>query len=802
MGIRVCVYLSSDLCVSCDSPSQKWIISRIEALPTTASISNAPAWTLRPLSTFASEIDRNCTVIQAGAGRALVRRTNGSWLEIRGSAQPRLLPASEVLPREDHYRRVQAADFGPQPWLDGDSSGLWLGSDRDGLIHLGPPAVEFWTHPQSTRSRSIQAIDASAEGSVWFTVEDRGDHSALHWRGGRFVGSNGPASFSSIVALQDGSAFASGNQFTYALTDVSIESRPLPSTSDRSHLSKGHSGRFWIASGTNLSESTNLRDWRPLELPRVPAIRNATWLSVLELTNRHLWIGSIGFGALHLSNGVPFLHNMSNGAPSNILNPSLEDPDGTIWFGSTEGLVRYRRGTWFRFGREHGLAESLALGVVDDLHGRLWVHGHQGVAGIHRSELEAVADGRSTQFRLFRPRDAAAWVTECNAGPPSSTRDSQGSLWFATIAGALRVPREQLVAIPRPAPTITSAADSGGVFWRDILKGSVRRLDCPPDADQVLDFTLANPGRAESQMAPIQYRLDGVDQSWSTAPADGRIRYHHLSAGRLTLRIRSAEGGDAAESAISLSIPTRWYNTWSFRTIAAGLFAALAGLYLQRRHARTRYLLEQEYRQQTQARRWQIARDLHDGIGVGLARISILASQSHPTLSTTAQRLIRDLDELVWLTDPQRDGLNSAINYLVAAAERQLQGLPIELRFQIPDSFPDIQISGEARRHLIQIVHGALSNVIKHSRATQVEFRIGTTPTGITLEFIDNGCGFDPLNQPAERSGLRSFRERSARLDGTFSFQTAPGQGTRLTFVLTYANLSADLIPGSLPPAV
>jgi signal transduction histidine kinase len=211
--------------------------------------------------------------------------------------------------------------------------------------------------------------------------------------------------------------------------------------------------------------------------------------------------------------------------------------------------------------------------------------------------------------------------------------------------------------------------------------------------------------------------------------------------------------------------------------------------------------MEAEYRRHNHARRWQIARDLHDGIGVGLARISILASQTHPSLSTTAQRLIRDLDELVWLTDPERDSLNSTINYLVAAAERQLLGLPIELAFQIPDSLPEIIISGDARRHLIQIVHGALSNVIKHSGATRIELRVQTTQTDLTLEFIDNGCGFDPANQSPERSGLRSFRERSARLDGHFSCKAAPGQGTHLFFEFTYQNLAADLIPGPLPPS-
>ena len=805
-GIRVCAYVSIDLCVVCDAPGSGWSINRIVALPPTGSLSNAPAWKLRPVATFTEDIDKNCIIVQAGPGRALIRRANGSWLEIRASGHPQPLAASDQSRYEDHYQRVRTADLGPQPWLDGDSDGLWIGSDRDGLVHMAPPAIEFWRHPEAARHRDIYSLDASADGSVWFSLEHAGRWAALHWKDGKYIGKQELAVSGSILALPDGSAAVVRDLYLpekaiCLMNDLSMETRPLPAIAGRAYLSKGHSGRFWIGSATNVLESADLKNWKPLELPRLPSIHRATWLSVLELTNRNLWIGSIGYGALQISNGIPVLHNTSNGAPSNILNPSLEDPDGTLWFGSTAGLVRYRRGQWFRFGPEHGLAEPLTIGVVDDLHGRLWIHGHQGIAGIHRSELEAVADGRAAQFRLFRPRNGAAWVTECNAGPPSAARDSHGNLWFATVAGAMRVPREQLVATPKPAPSITSAAAASGTFWRGILKGSTRQLDCPPDADQVLDFTLANPGRAEAEIAPIQYRLEGIDSSWRTAPSDGYIRYHQLPSGRLTLRIRSAEGGEDIESSITLLIPTRWYHTWAFRIGAGGLFVALTGLYFQQRHARAKVVMEAEYRRHNHARRWQIARDLHDGIGVGLARISILASQTHPSLSTTAQRLIRDLDELVWLTDPERDSLNSTINYLVAAAERQLIGLPIELAFQIPDSLPEIIISGDARRHLIQIVHGALSNVIKHSGATRVELRVQTTQTDLTLEFIDNGCGFDPANQSPERSGLRSFRERSARLDGRFTCQTAPGQGTHLIFEFTSLNLAADLIPGPLPPS-
>jgi signal transduction histidine kinase len=54
-------------------------------------------------------------------------------------------------------------------------------------------------------------------------------------------------------------------------------------------------------------------------------------------------------------------------------------------------------------------------------------------------------------------------------------------------------------------------------------------------------------------------------------------------------------------------------------------------------------------------------------------------------------------------------------------------------------------------------------------------------PGEITLVVTDDGVGFDPSGQFAGHLGLRSMRERAARLDGTLEVASAHGRGTRLT---------------------
>jgi signal transduction histidine kinase len=59
-----------------------------------------------------------------------------------------------------------------------------------------------------------------------------------------------------------------------------------------------------------------------------------------------------------------------------------------------------------------------------------------------------------------------------------------------------------------------------------------------------------------------------------------------------------------------------------------------------------------------------------------------------------------------------------------------------------------------------------------------VELRLEQDPGGILLEVRDDGKGFDPANSFPGHLGLKSMRERVARLGGTFRIESTPEEGT------------------------
>ncbi len=88
---------------------------------------------------------------------------------------------------------------------------------------------------------------------------------------------------------------------------------------------------------------------------------------------------------------------------------------------------------------------------------------------------------------------------------------------------------------------------------------------------------------------------------------------------------------------------------------------------------------------------------------------------------------------------------------------------------------PDIELS------IYRMVQEALTNVVKHADASNVNIDIRYEAPKLTISIKDNGKGFD-LNKGANECsiGLLGMRERFASIGGTFNVYSSPGEGTKL----------------------
>jgi NarL family two-component system sensor histidine kinase LiaS len=105
---------------------------------------------------------------------------------------------------------------------------------------------------------------------------------------------------------------------------------------------------------------------------------------------------------------------------------------------------------------------------------------------------------------------------------------------------------------------------------------------------------------------------------------------------------------------------------------------------------------------------------------------------------------------------------------------------------RIPAQF---QVSGERRlplareQALFRVAQEALSNVARHSRASEVTLKLDFQPMLVRLEIADNGVGFEPAQTDGQGFGLESMSARMVELGGWLKVHSAHDQGTRVVAI-------------------
>jgi signal transduction histidine kinase len=100
----------------------------------------------------------------------------------------------------------------------------------------------------------------------------------------------------------------------------------------------------------------------------------------------------------------------------------------------------------------------------------------------------------------------------------------------------------------------------------------------------------------------------------------------------------------------------------------------------------------------------------------------------------------------------------------------------IGVQLDIPDELP---AALDAEQELLRVAQEALTNVARHSHATEVTIRLCVEEERALLTIHDNGQGFDQEHLLGAGLGLRSMRERMEALGGSLRIISGEG-GTRI----------------------
>ncbi|MFD0620877.1 sensor histidine kinase [Paenibacillus sp. GCM10027629] len=212
---------------------------------------------------------------------------------------------------------------------------------------------------------------------------------------------------------------------------------------------------------------------------------------------------------------------------------------------------------------------------------------------------------------------------------------------------------------------------------------------------------------------------------------------------------------------------------------------------------------EQLERMAQQEERQRIARELHDTLGHTLSLISLKGELTEKLIPRAPEKAMAEAREL---TETARSALKQmrelvtemrvvrlAEEYAHARALCAAAGIALTIEDRVydhkKDKTADETLSPTARTPLSPLqetilamsFREVLTNVVRHSRATDCRAELEIQEGSVIMHVIDNGQGMDEKEiKSASGSGIAGLRQRLMLVDGHLTIQSAPQAGMQI----------------------
>lgn len=186
--------------------------------------------------------------------------------------------------------------------------------------------------------------------------------------------------------------------------------------------------------------------------------------------------------------------------------------------------------------------------------------------------------------------------------------------------------------------------------------------------------------------------------------------------------------------------------------------------------------------------RERLAKELHDGVGGTLAGIKMELESVFSTLAkkkdlsyilknlNNTYLEVRSISKNLSLPNFISESLNDNILELIQFFPGK-NNLKINFNTFPSDNWDDLDF--QTQKELYRIIQEAITNVIKHAKASELDIQIVNDQSTLTLYIEDNGIGFD-MSKTWSGIGLKNLYSRANVLKGELIIESAPEEGTSL----------------------
>lgn len=460
--------------------------------------------------------------------------------------------------------------------------------------------------------------------------------------------------------------------------------------------------------------------------------------------------------------------------------------NNTLWVTSGNGLLRIDRNTFKAklFTEKDNLPTCQVNSVQFDAYHRLWIATNKGLC---------FYDPEQNTFKTFfsnngLPENVLSQMFKIQPG---------GDLYIGCRDG-FSVLKTSEVHFEKSlqSVSIAKAYESGNIIPIQLINKQ-KTIELNYDENNI-QIEFSSNDLINSEDNQLIFRLDGFDKSWNMAQ-NGIVNYSKLSPGKYIFHAGSIDhNGIRAERDDFLTViirPPFWKTAWfiSLNLFLLFVLTLLAARYVFTRNLREKILiLEKE--QAIEKERSRISQDMHDELGSGLTKISIMSEVAKTQLndssktisqleniSSSSRELVDNLQDIIWILNSRNDSLENLCSYLREYTVKYFEPVDMNVQIDFPEKISALKLSEDQRRNVLLVFKETFNNISKHSESSLVTVKMEESAEYVSFTVSDNGKGFDKQKVRNFANGLHNMEKRMSHIKGSFIIDSS-SKGTTSHF--------------------
>jgi diguanylate cyclase (GGDEF)-like protein len=489
--------------------------------------------------------------------------------------------------KSDAYKRENGLSGGVQSLCEDREGNLWLGTIGGGLHKLSDGKFTAYTVKEGLSRDPIWTVYGDRAGNLWAGVS-RGGLNLL--KDGKFTPYEPAKTIAdkSIYAMCEDRAgnlwvasrggqlnqFKDGKMTSYRVSENEYNN-------DIAALAEDQAGTLWAG-----TRRQGLKRFVNGQFINQEGFRSAVTSVFCLVPSRDggLWIGT-NVGLYHLMNGKM---EFQEGLSTEYIYSVYEDPQGSLWIGTHGGgLNRLKNGKISVYTMKDGLFDDVAFQILEDGDNFLWMSGNKGVYSVNKQQLDDFDKGTITTIASASYSTADGMASrECNGGnQPSGCKAADGSLWFPTIRGVVRLNAAKLNIQAPPVHVEQVTVDQ-----KSLAIGAT--VEAPPGKGN-LQFRYTALSYVNPAKVKFKVKLEGYDEDWVDVGTRREAFYTNLAPGPYRFLVMACNNdGVWSQTGASLNLylkPFFYQSRWFYLACTLLLIgAAFAGYRLRVGHLETR----------------------------------------------------------------------------------------------------------------------------------------------------------------------------------------------------------------------